>query len=91
MMKEGNVFLGRYINEVRLERGLSQDDVARAVGANQSDISRCERGQYVRKMHEPEMVEKLYKLLGGDYIRVLQYSRTCPVCRGGGRLREWKD
>lgn len=68
-MKSLNKKLGERLREIRLEKGLSQGDIARELGVHRSYISGIERG-----VRNPTVknVEKIAKSLGVSPYTLLQ-------------------
>ena len=50
--------IGRRLRELRKERGLTQAELARQIGIQQSDLSRMEKGEYRVSL------DNLFKILG---------------------------
>ena len=74
-----NESFGEYIRRLRLERSLSQRELARMSGLNHSEISRIEGGS--RPTPSPESLAKLAPHLGvfhEDLMRRLGYLMSSP-------------
>ena len=69
------IFLGR-LRQARKEAGLSQAELARAVGRSQTWVSKCELGE--RRVDFVEL-EDIAKALG----KPLKWFGTSPVGRAG--------
>lgn len=88
--REGVLTLGSYVHILRSERGFSLRELARRTGISLSSLCRLENDDYVPCVQKSiDALDKLWMALGGDMNQMLQLSRRCPLCRGGGTLREW--
>ncbi len=77
--------IGRQLRELRLNRGLSQDAVARATGVEQATISLIERGRM--ELVSPHLA-KLARHLGVDLVNPLgENVQRAPV--DGARVPVW--
>ena len=85
--REGALTLGSYVHKLRIERGFSLRELSKRAQIGLSTLCRLERGAYVPSVQSSTgALDKLWMALGGDMGQMLQLSRRCPLCRGGGTL-----
>ena len=90
--REGALTLGSYVQMLRIERGFSLRELSRRAQISLSTLCRLERGVYVPSVQKSiEAIDRLWGALGGDMNQMLQLSRRCPLCRGGGTLKGWTE
>ena len=76
--------IGAVISRLRLEKGLTQDELAKMAGTSQSAIHRIEKGNQNISL---EMVKKLSECLGGQILSVNDsFSQSYRIC-GGKEMR----
>ncbi|MBR2998486.1 UDP-N-acetylglucosamine 1-carboxyvinyltransferase [Candidatus Saccharibacteria bacterium] len=75
--------IGEAIERLRLEKGWTQEDLAREVGSSQSAIHRIEKGGQNISL---EMVKKLSEALGKQILSVNDTVSQSFVVRGGKEL-----
>ena len=85
--REGVLTLGSYVQMLRIERGFSLRELERRTGISLSTLCRLEMDVYVPSVQKSvKALDKLWMALGGDMNQILQLSRRCPLCRGGGTI-----
>lgn len=90
--RAGALTLGAYIRSQRLERGMSYRELAKKAELSSSALCRIEQGQNVPVIQEdPDALDRIWLVLGGDLNQILYLSRRCPTCSGSGTLRDWAD
>ena len=90
--REGVLTLGSYVHELRIERGFSLRELSRRAQISLSTLCRLENDVYVPSVQKNiEAIDRLWTALGGDMGQMLQLSRRCPLCRGGGTLKGWTE
>ena len=90
--RAGALTLGSYVYKLRAERGFSLRDLRDKTGISLSSLHRLEQGAYVPSVRKSvDALDKLWMALGGDMNQMLYLSRRCPLCRGGGTLKEWTE
>ncbi|MBQ3310407.1 UDP-N-acetylglucosamine 1-carboxyvinyltransferase [Candidatus Saccharibacteria bacterium] len=75
--------IGQLISRLRLERGMTQIELAELAGTSQSAIHRIEKGNQNISL---EMVKKLSGLLGGQIISINDTASQSFKINGGKRL-----
>ena len=86
--REGALTLGSYVHRLRSERGFSLRELERRTGISLSTLCRLEMDVYVPSVQKNvKALDKLWSALGGDMNQMLQLSRRCPLCRGGGTIK----
>ncbi|MBR2543165.1 UDP-N-acetylglucosamine 1-carboxyvinyltransferase [Candidatus Saccharibacteria bacterium] len=75
--------IGELIEQLRLEKGWTQDELARAVGSSQSAIHRIEKGGQNVSL---EMVKKLSEALGRQILSVNDSASQSFQINGGKEL-----
>ena len=75
--------IGETIEQMRLEKGWTQDDLAEAVGTSQSAIHRMEKGNQNISL---EMVKKLSEALGNQILSINDSVSQSFRIRGGKEL-----
>ena len=84
--------MGAYVYQLRTERGFSLRELSKRAQISLSSLCRLEKGDYVPCVQKSiEAIDKLWNALGGDMNQMLYLSRRCPLCRGGGTLKEWTE
>jgi len=90
--RAGALTLGAYVYQLRTERGFSLRELRDRTDISLSSLCRLEKGDYVPCVQKSiEALDKLWTALGGDMNQMLYLSRRCPLCRGGGTLKEWTE
>jgi len=85
--REGALTLGSYVQTLRIERGFSLRELSRRAQISLSTLCRLENDVYVPSVQKSlDALDKLWLALGGDMNQMLQLSRRCPLCGGGGVL-----
>jgi transcriptional regulator with XRE-family HTH domain len=83
------VSFGRRIRELRLERGMTQEDLARTAGLYRSEISRCERGTKNPRRTTTLQLARGLDVKPGDLVEGLrgdaETRRDGPAGHGPGR------
>lgn len=75
--------IGNLIQETRLQRGMTQSDLANAIGSSQSAVNRIEKGEQNVSL---EMVAKVSHALSREIVRPNPSGKTNFVIRGGKKL-----
>ena len=65
--------IGSRLRELRKERGLTQAELARQIGIQQSDLSRMEKGEYRVSL------DKLFKILGVFDLELADFFRDDAI------------
>jgi len=90
--RAGALTLGAYVYQLRSQRGYSLRELRDKTGISLSSLCRLEQGDYVPCVQKSvKALDKLWMALGGDMNQMLYLSRRCPLCRGGGTLKEWTE
>lgn len=90
--RAGPLTLGAYIHQTRSDRGISLRSLASKAKVSASSLCRLEQGDYVPVIQcDVGVLDRIWQVIGGDLNQILYLSRRCPLCRGGGTLREWSD
>ncbi len=90
--RAGPFTLGAYVRQLREENALSLRKLSKLTGLSTSALCRLEQGAHVPVIQDDvDSLDKLWVVLGGDMNQMLYLSRRCPLCRGGGTLREWTE
>ncbi len=77
------IFVGSKIRQLRKERGLTQSELARRIGVQQSDLCRMENGEYKVSL------ETLFKILGVFGMDIGEFFRDeFPTPQSSDRERE---
>ena len=80
--------IGQRVKALRLEKGMSQVELATATGTHQTSLSQIERG--VRGAGVPQIV-KLAQALGVLADRVLSPAKSVPASRNEKLLRRVRE
>ena len=75
--------IGETIEQMRLKKGLTQDELAKMVGSSQSAIHRIEKGGQNVSL---EMIKKLSEALGGQILSINDSASQSFRIRGGKEL-----
>lgn len=75
--------IGTLIQETRQSRGMTQTELAKAIGTSQSAINRIERGGQNISL---EMIARISEVLSSDIVRLNAKGKTNFVIQGGTRL-----
>lgn len=81
--KTYQVIIGETIEHIRLEKGLTQEELARAVGSSQSAIHRIEKGGQNVSL---EMIKKISEALGTQILSINDSVSQSFRVRGGKEL-----
>lgn len=76
--------IGETVEQMRLEKGWTQGDLARAVGSSQSAIHRIEKGGQNVSL---EMIKKLSEALGNQILSINDSASQSFRIRGGKELQ----
>ncbi len=68
--------IGSRLRKLRKERGLTQADLARQIGIQQSDLSRMEQGEYRVSL------DKLFRILGVFDLELAEFFEPVPTAEG---------
>ncbi len=75
--------IGETVEHMRLEKGWTQDDLARAVGSSQSAIHRIEKGGQNVSL---DMIKKLSEALGSQILSINDSASQSFIIHGGKEL-----
>ena len=75
--------IGETIEHMRLEKGWTQEDLAKAVGSSQSAIHRIEKGGQNVSL---EMIKKISEALGNQILSINDSASQSFMIRGGREL-----
>ena len=75
--------IGSLIQETRLARGMTQVELAEALGTSQSAINRMEKGGQNISL---EMIARIGEVLSSEIVRLNKAGKTNFVINGGKRL-----
>ena len=82
----GLAMLGDYVKKLRVERGMGLKEFAKRAGLSVGTVRKLEANDPVAKDYKnPDMLNKLGKILHADPLTLMQLSRRCPHCHGTGR------
>ena len=73
--------IGSRLRRLRKERHLSQTDLARQIGIQQSDLSRMEKGEYRVSL------ENLFKILGVLELDVTEFFQAAEAARPAAAMQ----
>lgn len=76
--------IGTLVQETRQARGMTQAELAAALGTSQSAINRIEKGGQNISL---EMIARIGEVLSSEIVRLNKSGKTNFVVNGGGRLR----
>ena len=75
--------IGTLIQETRQARGMTQAELAAALGTSQSAINRIEKGGQNISL---EMIARIGEVLSSEIVRINKAGKTNFVINGGGSL-----
>ena len=61
-------FLGQYLKQIRIEKGMSQSDLSAVLGNNFQNVSAMERGEFTPTIHTVHKIAQAFGMSLSEFI-----------------------